>query len=1098
MEKIRQRYRENEGKLQSPPWCEEFNFSLENLFTKVKIVKKDGQIGQSGQIDHLIDIFREIKYGQKPRTVLIEGQSGMGKTTYCQKLAYDWASNQEEFKKLSPQMQVLLSLKCEKISSDIWEAIDAQVLPEDVDEQSKEMFFKFIQENQSNVLLILDGVDDMPPDNLQMISQLVNRELPQCHFLLTAQRATTVEVRECCGTSLEIVGFTEEDGKKFISEYFKDQESLAKKLFDLLDEFDHLREELFPGNPIYTALLCLLCKDLNGVFPTSRTQVYTEMILCALRRYETMQGKSSSDEDLIEVYKDNLTSLGLKAFNSQRKGDLHSEEDEETLNNKDLPGFTSAQTVSGTSRLWYAFQQFFAGFFVAFKILGDKIDLNGIVADESYFEPPLRQVFLFMSGILSLHSEEKALDLVTVLCSRINSLALGITEDIEELEILLMLALESSEYAPTEHRNKHISTLGSCLKLDRLAIGLSPFPKTDYRDLLESDALKWSKPRSNPRLIGYPHFASLARPFSEALKHNTILNSLHLDQCTPYGKDIDPLWADALSGALKVNSSLTNLDLRSNRIGDSDAQALSDALEINTTLTKLDLSDNSIGASGARFLSTAIKINASLTTLNLARNKITCEPRHGAPRRPFEIAMLPTFCNIGKCTFPEALKKLDEFFTGMDETMDDYGLFSLSESLKTNTTLTNLNLEGNEIDRCATFYLSESLKTNATLTTLNLRGTSVSHFGSKCLSLALKTNGTLTSLNLSHSGISAHALSEGLKVNTALTSLDLASNGIDDNAAKALFDVLLVNATLTTLHLGWNKIGAKGTQYICEALARNNTLTSLDFSWNEIGGAGALFFSEALQSNRALNDLNLNFIRTDERGAICLFDALKRNTTLSTMDLTGLGAAFRSSKKITHVPFYQLSDALKVNTTLSCLRLGQCGIRSHSDAQLFFTSLMDNKTLKELDLNQASGARFKMPPEFLANNTALTHLNLSSSLCEDLSALAPFFEGLTVNSTLTTLKLRKFQVMDSNGSTSTIGDSECELISETLKVNTTLTDLDLSVNSIGEVGIKCIMEALKVNNSLKLLDLCCQQVRHRFQTNPPSLRKINTSVFVVW
>ena len=28
-----------------------------------------------------------------PRTVLIEGDPGMGKTTYCQKLAYDWVTS---------------------------------------------------------------------------------------------------------------------------------------------------------------------------------------------------------------------------------------------------------------------------------------------------------------------------------------------------------------------------------------------------------------------------------------------------------------------------------------------------------------------------------------------------------------------------------------------------------------------------------------------------------------------------------------------------------------------------------------------------------------------------------------------------------------------------------------------------------------------------------------------------------------------------------------------------------------------------------------------------------------------------------------------
>ena len=1063
MEHIRQRYRKNEGKLQSPPWCEEFNFTLENLSTRVKI--KDGQIGQ---IDHLTDIF---KCAQRPRTVLIEGKSGMGKTTYCQKLAYDWASNQEELKKLSPQIQVLLSLKCEEISSDIWKAIDAQLLPEDADEQCKELFFKFIQENQSNVLLILDGVDDMSPDKLKMISQLVKTELPQCHFLLTADRATAVEVRECCGTWLEITGFTEEDGKNFISEYFKDQESLSEKLFDLLDEFDHLRKDLFPGNPIYTALLCLLCKDLNGVFPTSRTQVYTEMILCALRRYETVKGKSSSDEDLIEVYKDNLASLGLKAFNLQRKRDLHLEaEDEGTLNIKDLPGFTSAQTVRGTSRLWYAFQQFFAGFFVASQILSGEIDLNGIVADENYFEPPLNQVFFFMSGILSLQSEEKALDLVKSICSRINLLALGSAEDIEELQMLLLLALGCSEYAITEYRNKYISTLGSCLRLDILAIGGLSFPR-DYRDLLKSNAFKWSRMHSNPRYCRSPHFASLARPFSEALKHNTTLNSLHLHYHV-FCSQIGPLWAEALS----------------------------DALEINTTLTKLDLSDNAIGASGARFLSKAIKINASLTTLNLSGNKIIGQREPGSALRPYEISMIPNSLRTGTCTLPEALKKLDEFSTGMDETMDEYGLFSLSESLKTNTSLTNLNLKGSNSlgDSIAPFYLSEIVKTNATLTTLNLRSNSLHDFGSKCLSLALKTNCTLTSLDLSDNFIDAQDLFEALKVNAALTSLNLASNGIDDSDAKALSDVLQVNATLTKLHLGWNIISANGTQYICEALARNNTLTSLDFSGNEIGGAGSLLFSEALQSNKALNDLNLSFILADERGAICLFDSLKHNTTLSTLDLTGLSASFRLHTQTIHVPICQLSDALKVNNTLSCLRLGECAMGSHSDAQLFFASLIDNKTIKELEFSRPL-MRFTVPPEFLALNTALTHLNLSSSLCVDLSALASFFKALTVNSTLTCLKLGNVEIMDSNQwNRSKIGDSECVLVSETLKGNTTLTDLDLSNNSIGEVGIQCIMEALKVNTSLKLLNLSCQRVGSRFITNPQSLRKANTQVFVLW
>ena len=37
----------------------------------------------------MTDVFRPREECEKPRVVLIEGEPGMGKTTYCQKLAYD-------------------------------------------------------------------------------------------------------------------------------------------------------------------------------------------------------------------------------------------------------------------------------------------------------------------------------------------------------------------------------------------------------------------------------------------------------------------------------------------------------------------------------------------------------------------------------------------------------------------------------------------------------------------------------------------------------------------------------------------------------------------------------------------------------------------------------------------------------------------------------------------------------------------------------------------------------------------------------------------------------------------------------------------------
>ena len=84
-------------------------------------------------------IFKAHPECQRPRTVLIEGDPGMGKTTYCQKLAYDWATKQEEWEPSFPEIEVPLLIKCNEMKSSIWEAIDDQLLPTEIDDQAKDV-----------------------------------------------------------------------------------------------------------------------------------------------------------------------------------------------------------------------------------------------------------------------------------------------------------------------------------------------------------------------------------------------------------------------------------------------------------------------------------------------------------------------------------------------------------------------------------------------------------------------------------------------------------------------------------------------------------------------------------------------------------------------------------------------------------------------------------------------------------------------------------------------------------------------------------------------------------------------------------------------
>ncbi len=108
-------------------------------------------------------------------------------------------------------------------------------------------------------------------------------------------------------------------------------------------------------------------------------------------------------------------------------------------------------------------------------------------------------------------------------------------------------------------------------------------------------------------------FASLAG----ALRENSSLRRLNLRT-----SDISDDSAELLSAALRENSGLERLDLNQNRIGDRGAASFCAALRINTSLRTLDLSNNLIGDPGAAVLGIALSQNSSLTCIQLGENKI--------------------------------------------------------------------------------------------------------------------------------------------------------------------------------------------------------------------------------------------------------------------------------------------------------------------------------------------------------------------------------------------------------------------------------------------------------------------------------------------
>ena len=165
------------------PWDNTLQLPLENVYTRLKIVSRR-KVGVQAEGDevNVSDIFGAHEKGEDVMT-LVEGSPGIGKTTFCLKLAYDWANENAATTLTFPKFELVLLLKCRDIETDIMDAIVEQLLPEDVEDKTREKLLDFIRDihNQERILIILDGLDELPQNSKHHVDKLLHRRiLPFC------------------------------------------------------------------------------------------------------------------------------------------------------------------------------------------------------------------------------------------------------------------------------------------------------------------------------------------------------------------------------------------------------------------------------------------------------------------------------------------------------------------------------------------------------------------------------------------------------------------------------------------------------------------------------------------------------------------------------------------------------------------------------------------------------------------------------------------------------------------------------------------------------------------------------------------------------
>ena len=415
-------------------WLNTIKLALDNVYTRLSIVsRRKTDFMLEGNEVGMFNIFRTLNKGEDAM-VLVEGSPGIGKTTFCLKISHDWANGTIPNESSFPLFELLLLLKCRDIHGDVMEAIVDQLLPIDMDQNTKKNVVHYIKDihNQERILIILDGLDELPKTAESSVDKLLHRRiLPFCYVLATSRQEKGIEVRQNVDFDvlLQIKGFTEVDSYDYIRKHFRhlghDYEPKGGWLIKAIQDNSYLHE--LPSNPLNLLLLCVVFEEYEGNLPSCRTDLYQIIVLCLLRRYcarhndDVTAGAAGdagagSDKALMRHFEDSLLVLGELAWRCL-------EEDRFSFREKELVEFESTHESLAARKLGLVFkeaslrkinpqheyfffhktfQEYLAAFYLAYRLLKQKIDFFSELNLSLYNDMMVkyRQVFIFMSGIL--------------------------------------------------------------------------------------------------------------------------------------------------------------------------------------------------------------------------------------------------------------------------------------------------------------------------------------------------------------------------------------------------------------------------------------------------------------------------------------------------------------------------------------------------------------------------------------------------------------------------------------------------------------------------------------------------------------------------
>ncbi|KAL1774398.1 NACHT, LRR and PYD domains-containing protein 14 [Sigmodon hispidus] len=259
-----------------------------------------------------------------------------------------------------------------------------------------------------------------------------------------------------------------------------------------------------------------------------------------------------------------------------------------------------------------------------------------------------------------------------------------------------------------------------------------------------------------------------------------------------------------------------------------------------------------------------------------------------------------------------------------------------------------LLLESCDLNRYRCLKLSEALCGNRSLVFLNLSTNNLTNHGVSSLCKVLGNPACcIERLCLASCGITkamCEVLSLAITQSKRLTHLSLADNFLEDEGIKLLSNALRYpQCTLQSLVLRCCSFTSIGSEFLSTALLNNRNLVHLDLGYNRLEDSGIKLLCYILQQPTcALQELELMGCVLQSEGCLDLAFVLANNPNLWSLDL--------GNNNIKDAGLHILCDALKSsNCHIRRLGLENCGL-THVCCQDLLSLFTNSQSLIQINL----------------------------------------------------------------------------------------------------------------------------------------------------